>query len=209
MPHVLGILLLLLCTLPASAQSLLVDPTVWVSVSTGMFTWAPTDLNVGERDNVIHDFSVSVASPRWRVQSGAQISGYVNPLGGGRIPFSTREVVENEGSPVSYRTLYAIGGPWTTSRWFMAGAAVGPALTWGTRLRPEPSPCHDATYCTLQLTSKSELYLNLGLVGSVQGFVRLDGRLWIGGETMAVVNRSSSHLATRFAVRVDLLRPDR
>jgi hypothetical protein len=72
------------------------------------------------------------------------------------------------------------------------------------------SPCVDgAEVCPAILILENDRYLNLGLAGSVQGFVRLDGRLWVGAETMAVVNTSSTHLATRLALRVDLLRPDR
>ena len=90
----------------------------------------------------------------------------------------------------------------------MAGAAVGPALTWGTRVRTLPDECYD-NFCTLAGRYETERYLNPGLAGSVQGFVRLDGRVWVGGETMLVANVSSTYLATRFALRVDLLRPDR
>ena len=109
---------------------------------------------------------------------------------------------------MTYQSLYLTVGRWGASEWFMAGASVGPALTVGKQVRR--MECLDGAVCVAGAVEIEEVpYLNLGLAGSVQGFVRLDGRVWIGAETMAIVNPSSSHLATRLAIRVDLLRPGR
>ena len=208
----LGFALLLIIAFPAQAQLRAFDnPAVWLSTSFGFFPWTSSDLNVGERDNFIADISVGVASPKWMVQGGAQVSGYFDPVfAGSPLPSLSGDA---DRMPITYRTAYAVAGPWTKSQWFMAGAAVGPALTWGTLVREIRSPpCPpDAELCLYTPFSEyeTERYLNPGLAGSVQGFVRLDGRLWIGGETMLVANTSSTHLATRFALRVDLLRPER
>lgn len=110
-------------------------------------------------------------------------------------------------SPVTYRSLYVTVGRRAASEWFMAGASAGPAVTWGTRVQHRECPA--GRVCATVIEIEEASYLNLGLAGSVQGFVRLGGRVWLGGETMAILSPSSSHLAQRLALRVDLLRPDR
>ena len=206
-----GFAWLLALALPAQAQLRAFDnPTVWVSTSLGFFPWTTSDLDVGERDNIITDLSVGVASSRWMVQGGAQVSGYIEPVEIDLFPSLSGDV---DRMPVTYRTAYAIAGPLAKSTWFMAGAAVGPALSWGKLVREiQPPPCPPAEELCMYVPFsryETERYLNPGLAGSVQGFVRLDGRVWLGGETMLVANASSTHLATRFVLRVDLLRPDR
>ncbi len=202
------IALAVLWALPSFAQSPFPEPTVWVSASSGLFSWAPPAL--GDRDNVVHNVSVGAASGRWMAQGGLQISGSASPFSKRALLFddlfSGERGDEVDGAPVSYRSLYAVGGPRAASRWFTASVAAGPAATWGTRQR-NASTCEGV--CSLILILENERYLNLGLASSVQGFVRLDGRLWVGGETMLVANPSSTHLATRLALRVDLLRPGR
>ncbi|MDX1531119.1 MAG: hypothetical protein R3362_06300, partial [Rhodothermales bacterium] len=136
------------------------------------------------------------ASPEWMVQGGAQVSNQFNPI------FDW-----DEDERATYRSVYAAAGPWTSSPWFMAGAVAGPAVTWGTH-GDRPGTCGGGT-CDGGGHYGEEPYLSLGLVGGVQGFVRLDGRVWLGGETMVVASPSNSHLASRIAVRVDLLRPGR
>lgn len=215
MARLLALACLLSVALPAQAQlRSFEDPALWVTTSFGAVPWTSAALSSVDRDNVVTSLGVSVASPRWMVQAGAQISGAVETefdLAGILDPISAPG--NDREAPVTYRTAYAIAGPWTTSEWFMAGAAVGPALTWGTRVR-DASPClgfegGEGEFCEAILILERERYLNLGLAGSLQGFVRLDGRVWLGGETMLVANLSSTHLATRVALRVDLLRPDR
>lgn len=216
MVRLLALAFFLSAALPAQAQlRSFEDPAVWVTTSFGAVPWTSAALASTDRDNVVTSLGLSVASPRWMVQAGAQISSAVETefdLAGILDPISAPG--NDREAPVTYRTVYAVAGPWTTSEWFMAGAAVGPSLTWGTRVR-DASPCLDREnlgegfFCTPILVLERERYLNLGLAGSVQGFVRLDGRVWLGGETMLVANLSSTHLATRIAVRVDLLRPNR
>lgn len=212
MQRFLAFALLALLALPTQAQFRgLDDSAVWVSSSAGFLPWTTSDLDAGERDNIITNLSVSAASPQWMAQAGAQISGHVNPLFDAD-PFPSLSG-DADRMPITYRTLYAVAGPWTQSRWFMAGAAIGPALSWGTLVRAfRPSPCPPGDELCMYVPFpryETERYLNPGLAGSVQGFVRLDGRVWVGGETMLVANTSSTHLATRFALRVDLLRPSR
>lgn len=193
MVRLAGLLLILLAALPVRAQFRpFADPTLWASASFGGIMWAQ-GVDLDDRDNIISNFSVTVASPRWMVQGGTQISGNF-------------ELFETDRDFATFRSAYAVGGPWTASGWFMAGAAVGPAVTWGIRERRLPAWC-DVMLC--ERDERYERYLNLGLAGSVQGFARLDGRVWVGGETMVVLNPSSSHLASRAVIRVDLLRPDR
>lgn len=215
MARLLTFACLLVVCLPAQAQLRASDaPNVWATTSFGAVPWTSAALRSTDRDNVVTSLAVTVASPRWMAQAGAQISGSVETefdLAGILDPISAPG--NDREAPVTYRTVYAVAGPWTTSEWFMAGAAVGPALTWGMRVR-DASPClgfegGEGEFCEAILVFERERYLNLGLAGSIQGFVRLDGRVWLGGETMLVANRSSTHLATRVALRIDLLRPDR
>ena len=212
MMRLLGLLLLLTTSLPAQAQlRAFDDPTLWASASVGFYSWT-ADASSFNDDNITGNLSVSVASPRWMLQGGFQLVRSFE-LGGPIDPIPALSSGSGGDDP-SYHAIYAIGGPWTASEWFMAGIAVGPALTWGTRVREIPSPsCPPGDeFCIIDLPflpGEREGYLSPGLAGSVQGFVRLDGRVWLGGETMLVANASSTHLAPRFAVRVDLLRPDR
>lgn len=177
-PRALGPLLLLLATLPARAQpSPFADPGVWTTLSIGGITWAQ-DVAPENRDNLMKSLSVNVAWSRWMAQGGIQSSRRLDFFEWGEREWAT------------FRSVYAVAGPWTQSTWFMGGLAVGPVLTWG-------------------VDESADSYFRPGLVGSVQGFARLDGRVWLGGETMAVLSPSSSHLASRLAIRIDLIRPDR
>ncbi len=199
------LLLLVLLAAPLRAQSPLADPGVWVTLSTGRLVWAPQPAYFTESpDNLVSDLNVTAASRRWMARAGVQVSDYFPE--GFPLPFPFGEP-QREGA-ATYRTVYALGGPLAQSKWFMGGVAAGPAVTWGSRLRPVDT-CGGASVCPAILIGERESYLDLGLAGSVQGFVRLGGRVWLGGETMAVVNPSSTHLATRVALRVDLLRPRR
>lgn len=213
MARLLALAFLLSAALPAQAQlRAFADPTVSISAGSGFFSWTPASAHASMRDNVVYNVSVSAASSNWMIQGGAQLSddAHLNVVDiprTGYSPDGARDLA------VTYRTLYAIGGPSMESEWVTAGAAIGPAVTWGTRLSevlspPCPPEVEDCVR-TLELRFDSDRYLSLGLAGSLQGFVRLDGRLWIGAETMAIVNPSSTHLAQRLALRVDLLRPDR
>ncbi len=204
------IVLAALWAAPALAQSPFADPTVWVSASSGFVAWAPSAFEFGERDNVVSSFSVAAMSPRWLAQGGLQVSDYFNPVFPVDPFVSLSGSREREG-PTTYRSLYAVAGPHASSRWFMGGIAAGPALTWGTRAATVPvcPPGVETCVWAGPLLLESERYLNPGLAGSVQGFVRLDGRVWLGGETMLVANAASTHLTTRLALRVDLLRPGR
>lgn len=191
----------------AQAQSFLSDPTVWVSVSYGALTWAPSELEAHQRDNIAYNLSVSWVLGDWMLKSGLQVSDYWGLFGNSPSPPSS-DMPAGSLNPVTYQSLYLTVGRWGASEWFMAGASVGPALTVGKQVRR--MECLDGAVCVAGAVEIEEVpYLNLGLAGSVQGFVRLDGRVWIGAETMAIVNPSSSHLATRLAIRVDLLRPGR
>ena len=229
MARLLALACLTSVVLPVQAQSFLTnefsDPTVWVSTSSGMI-WVPASSY--RQDVLAHDFSASMASSRWVLHGGVQVSdqlelnldfsgmsfGRAAPVPDPEPEVAARGSVARESleygpyEVLTYRTVYAMGGPFATSRWFMAGAAAGPAITWGTREREVRAPCPPGNYCTSR-SRERDGYINPGLAGSAQGFVRLDGRVWLGGETMAVVNLSSTHIATRLALRVDLLRPDR
>lgn len=224
----LALLALTLAPMVARAQQPFADPTVWVSSSGGLILWSPAPEGTQNRSEVLTSaLGVSIASPRWMAQAGLQVShkvgihldfsrgfnfeGLARPSGRltDGLAFVAADDEARPFEPVTFRTVYAMGGPWVGSRWFMAGAAVGPAVTWGTRERyAPPVPAEEGGWVSYG-AYEDDGYLNPGLAGSLQGFVRLDGRVWVGGETMAVVNAASTHLATRLALRVDLRRPDR
>ena len=227
MPRLLVVVLLLVSGAAVQAQGLaglFERPALWASASGGV-TWAPPDVERA-RDPLATGLSLTAASGRWMVQTGVQVSHAVEigidlsgafdfyavapgelavgpaPRANGRTP-EARPV-----EAVSFRTLYVLGGPWTASRWFMGGVAAGPALSWGRGDRFVPPTC-TGDICTAYGGYREEGYVSPGLAASVQGFVRLDGRVWVGGETMAVANAAGPHVATRLALRVDLLRPGR
>lgn len=172
MIRVLGLALLLLLGARASAQSLIDDPAVWGAASTGVITWAPSESReYFGQDELASAFSVILASSPWIVKGGLQISDHLDfnidfgnfNLDGGRStagadPVPTYEPFE----PITFRSAYALGGPFATSRWFMAGVAVGPALTWGARERDVYRPCGEEEFCTVRRNTERDDNLNPG-----------------------------------------------